>query len=153
MRSLTRLGTVVETTSEFLRELAILYTGLHKGVEAELVRCYVAREVEGCFANTTPSESKRRIPEAGADLWCLMKTLESTLAANQNRFTIVCRVMNEQLEVTGVPSSINDDNDRVRVKEPMLNPARQRSQSIGSGLQLQQAPRARLSDAGHENLS
>lgn len=68
MRNLTRLGIIVESISKFLRELRGLHSALHAQVDPELVRKYVDREGNGCFASTKPSESKRRLAEAAADL-------------------------------------------------------------------------------------
>ena len=117
MRSLTRLGTVVETISKFLRELARTYPGLHAHVDVELVRRYVAREGEGCFADTTPSESKRRLPEAGRDLWQLAKRFESTEARALESFGLLQRVLAEQFEIVEADDASADDAP-VRVKEP-----------------------------------
>ncbi|QNN21846.1 transposase [Planctomycetales bacterium ZRK34] len=123
MRILTRLGTVVETISKFLRELARTHPGLHEQVDADLVRRYVARQGEGCFADASPSESKRRLPEAGIDLWHLVQMFEATQAAQLPSYEFLARVFNEQFEVS-------DKADRLRIKEPreipcdnVLNPA------------------------------
>lgn len=116
MRTLTRLGTVVETISKFLRELARTHPELHERVDAELVRRYVAREGEGCFADTTPSESKRRLPEAARDLWLLSVQFEPTEAAALASFALLRRLLEEQFEILEEPSE--EDGERVRVKEP-----------------------------------
>jgi len=124
MRLLTRLGTVVETISKFLRELARTHRSLHKQVDRELVRKYVARKGEGCFADASPSESKRRLPEAGIDLWHLVQRFKATPASKLPSYELLARVFNEQFEV------VDDDADRLRIKEPheipsdnILNPA------------------------------
>lgn len=116
MRTLTRLGTVVETISKFLRELARTHPGLHERVDAALIRRYVMREGEGCFSDTTPSESKRRLPEAGQDLWRLSQMFASTEAATLKSFAILQRVLDEQFEVPETCSI--DSADPIRVKEP-----------------------------------
>ena len=105
MRSLTRLGTVVESISKFLRELARTHPALHTRVDADLVRRYVGRQGDGCFADTTPSESKRRLPEAGRDLLGLTKMFETTAASELDSFVILCRVLEEQFEVVDMPSA------------------------------------------------
>lgn len=120
MRTLTRLGTVVETISKFLRELARKHPDLHRSVDPELVRRYVARQGEGCFADTTPSESKRRLPEAGGDLWRLAKRFEATEAQALPSFGMLQRVLAEQFEVTQSDSPI--DGPPVEVKEPKAVP-------------------------------
>jgi hypothetical protein len=128
MRTLTRLGTVVETISKFLRELSRTHPALHEQVDRELVRRYVARQGEGCFADTSPSESKRRLPEAGIDLWHLVQRFEATPAAQLPSYELLDRVFHEQFEV--VDEADDDDADRLRIKEPrqvpcdnVMNPA------------------------------
>ncbi len=61
IRGLTRLGILVEATSKFLRELKRQEPDLFATVDVELVRKYLDRGGDGCFANTRPSESKRRL--------------------------------------------------------------------------------------------
>ncbi len=65
MRSLTRLGIVVETISKFARELERCHPELYSQIDACIIRRYVAREGSGAFANTAPSASRRRLGEAG----------------------------------------------------------------------------------------
>jgi Transposase DDE domain/Transposase domain (DUF772) len=126
MRHLTRLGIIVESISKFLRELRRLHPALYAQVDPELVRRYVDREGNGCFASTKPSESKRRLPEAAADLLVLATQFRPTAAAELASFLILARVLSEQCEVVSDPEA----GPRVRVKEPdemtcdnVLNPA------------------------------
>jgi hypothetical protein len=126
MRGLTRLGIIVESISKFLRELRRLHPGLHARVDPDLVRKYVDREGNGCFASTRPSESMRRLPEAAADLLVLATQFRATAAAGTESFLILARVLSEQCEVVSDPEA----GQRVRVKEPgemtcdnVLNPA------------------------------
>jgi Transposase DDE domain/Transposase domain (DUF772) len=126
MRGLTRLGIIVESISKFLRELRRLHPALHARVDPDLVRKYVDREGNGCFASTRPSESKRRLPEAAADLLVLTTQFRATAAAETESFLILARVLSEQCEVVSDPEA----GQRVRVKEPdemtcdnVLNPA------------------------------
>jgi hypothetical protein len=114
MRGLTRLGIIVESISKFLRELRRLHPELHARVDAERVRKYVDREGDGCFASTKPSESKRRLPEAAADLLVLATQFRATAAAETESFLILARVLSEQCEVVSDPEA----GQRVRVKEP-----------------------------------
>jgi hypothetical protein len=125
MRTLTRLGTVVEAISKFLRELRRPHPDLHATVDPEIVRKYVDREGTGCFASTTPSESRRRLPEAAADLLRLVTGFGETAAAGSESYRILARVLGEQFEVVGAGI-----NATLRVKEPdeipcdnVLNPA------------------------------
>jgi Transposase DDE domain len=126
MRSLTRLGIIVESISKFLRELRRLDPVLHAQVDPDLVRKYVDREGDGCFASTKPSESKRRLPEAAADLLVLATQFRATEASELESFLILARVLSEQCEVVNDPGN----GPRGRVKEPdemtcdvVLNPA------------------------------
>src|SRR5262249_26757117 len=105
MRGLTRLGIIVESISKFLRELRRLHPTLHAQVDTELVRKYVDREGTGCFASTKPSESKRRLPEAAADLLVLATQFRATAAAELESFLILTRVLSEQCEVVSDPEA------------------------------------------------
>jgi hypothetical protein len=116
MRTLTRLGTVVETISKFLRELARTHPQLHQRVDRDLVRRHVERTGEGCFADTTPSESKRRLPEAAEDLLRLSVMFAKTEAAKLESFVILQRVLHEQFHV--VATEDDDAAPALRVKEP-----------------------------------
>jgi hypothetical protein len=126
MRGLTRLGIVVESISKVLRELRRLHPDLHGLIDPELVRKYIDREGDGCFACTRPSESKRRLPEAAADLLALAVQFQDSAAAELEGYRILTRVLAEQCEVVADPEA----GTRVRVKEPeemtcdvVLNPA------------------------------
>jgi hypothetical protein len=126
MRGLTRLGIIVETIAKFLRELCRRHPDLHRRVDPETVRKYVDREGDGCFACTKPSESKRRLPEAAADLQVLVTKFRDSAAAGLESYGILARVLAEQCEVVADPEA----GSRVRVKEPeemtcdvVLNPA------------------------------
>src|SRR5262249_55814258 len=99
---------------------------LHSRVDPETLRRYVDREGDGCFACTKPSESKRRLPEAAADLLVLVTQFRDTAAAELDSYRILARVLAEQCEVVADP----EVGPRVRVKEPdemtcdnVLNPA------------------------------
>lgn len=78
IRQLTRLGILVEATSKFLRELKRTFGEFHDQVNPELIRRYVDRRGDGCFANTKPSESRRRLPEAAKDVCELIEQFRST---------------------------------------------------------------------------
>lgn len=117
MRIQTRLGTVVLTIAKFLRELARQRPEFHALVSPELVKRYVDRKGTGCFADTTPSTSKRRLPEAGVDLLELIESFRSTPAAALPGFALLERVLREQFEVVASPES-GDGPARIRVIEP-----------------------------------
>lgn len=126
MRSLTRLGILVEATSKFLRELRRIYPDLCEQVEPNLWRKYVDREGDGCFALTTPSASKRRLPEAATDAYALLKMFETTDAATLESFLLLRRVFEEQCEL----EEVDDEQISIRPKDPkeipcdnVLNPA------------------------------
>ncbi|AGA26519.1 transposase [Singulisphaera acidiphila] len=114
MRGLTRLGIIVESISKFLRELRRFHPALHAQVDPDLVRKYVDREGNACFASTKPSESKRRLPEAATDLLALVTQLRGTTALELPSFLILDRVLSEQCEVKNDPEA----GPQVRVKEP-----------------------------------
>jgi len=116
MRNLTRLGCVVETVSKFLRELARTHPDLHAQADPETIRRYVEREGAGCFALATPSESKRRLPEAGLDLANLVFQYRPTAARELPSFALLERVLTEQFEIA--PDDGGSSSRKVRVKEP-----------------------------------
>ena len=126
MRSLTRLGILVETISKFLRALRRVHPDLAEQADVELWRKYVDRVGEGCFARTTPKESKRRLPEAAADLYALLKAFEGTAAASLESFLLLRQVFEEQCEV----EETGQEHGSVQLKDPkaipcdnVLNPA------------------------------
>ncbi|MEI6231562.1 MAG: hypothetical protein WCT04_00815 [Planctomycetota bacterium] len=116
MRELTRLGCVVETISKFLQELARVHPALHAQVDPDTIRNYVEREGTGCFALATPSESKRRLPEAGEDLAKLFLHYQSSEAQTRPSFLVLKRVFNEQFEIT--PDEGGNGGRKIRVKVP-----------------------------------
>lgn len=124
IRSLTRLGILVESTSKFLRELQRRCPPLYQQVDAEVVRKYVARQGGGCFADTKPSESKQRLPEAARDVYALLQQFRNTEANLLPSFQILLRAFQEQCEVC------EHAEEPVAVKSPeaipcdnVLNPA------------------------------
>lgn len=126
MRTLTRLGIVVEAVSKFLRECKRRCPDLFEQVDAELWRKYVKREGGGCFASSRPSESKRRLPEAAQDLCDLVGQFRHTAASQLESFLILERVLDEQCEVDDEETK----GEQVDVKAPkdvpcdgVLNPA------------------------------
>jgi hypothetical protein len=100
MRSLRRLGIVVETISKFARELARFHPALHALIDGGIIRRYVDREGTGCFANTAPSASRRRLDEAGRDLLQLVVQFSNTAAAELPGYTLLVQVLHEQFEIT-----------------------------------------------------
>lgn len=126
MRTLTRLGIVVEAVSKFLREFKRCCPELAEQVDRELWRTYVEREGGGCFASSKPSESKRRLPEATQDLCDLVGQFRHTAASQLESFLILERVFDEQCDVVDEETKGN----HVEVKAPsdvpcdgVLNPA------------------------------
>ena len=100
IRGLTRLGILVESASKFLRELRRKHPGRYAEVDTEIVRKYIERQGEGCFADTRPSESKRRLPEAAQDVYALVQQFRLDAAAELESFVLLERVFHEQCEVT-----------------------------------------------------
>jgi hypothetical protein len=107
MRSLTRLGIVVETISKFIRELGRFHPTLYACVDGDTIRRYVEREGAGCFANTAPSVSRRRLDEAGQDLLRLVEQFRATSAAELPGYALLAQVLREQFEIS---SDIMDGN-------------------------------------------
>ncbi|NOX38938.1 MAG: transposase [Alphaproteobacteria bacterium] len=99
MRSLTRLGIVVETISKFVRELKRSDPALHSRIDADMIRRYVDCEGDGAFANTSPSVSRRRLLEAGQDLLALALQFRGTAAEQLSSFAILERVLRDQFDV------------------------------------------------------
>lgn len=99
MRALTRLGIVVETISKFARELERFHPNLYGLIGDEVIRRYVAREGHGCFSNTAPSVSRRRLGEAGQDLLALALQFRDTAASKLSSFAILERVLRDQFEI------------------------------------------------------
>lgn len=102
MRSLTRLGIVVETISKFTRELQRAHPDLHRQIQNDTIRRYVEREGAGCFANTAPSVSRRRLDEAGRDLLHLVLQFKETVAEDLSTYALLDQVLHEQFEITQV---------------------------------------------------
>jgi hypothetical protein len=64
-----------------VRELARFYPALHALIGGGIIQKYVDREGVGCFSNTAPSASRRRLDEAGRDLILLVVQFTNTAAA------------------------------------------------------------------------
>ena len=101
IRGLTRLGILVEATSKFLRELKRRQPERYAEVDADIVGKYVARQGDGCFADTRPSESKRRLPEAARDVYELIEQFRQTAAATLESFRLLEQIFQQQCELTG----------------------------------------------------
>ncbi|MBA3484913.1 MAG: transposase [Pirellulales bacterium] len=115
IRGLTRLGILVEATSKFLRELKRTFPEQYAAVDPEVLRKYVDRQGGGCFADTRPSESKRRLPEAAQDVHALVEQFRPTVAATLQSFQLLEQVFHEQCE-------ISDDSDApIAVRPPRKN--------------------------------
>ena len=106
IRGLTRLGILVEAASKFLRELRRKFPELYVGVNTEVLRKYVERQGDGCFADTRPSESKRRLPEAAQDVYELVEQFRPTKAVGLESFQLLTQVFHEQCELTGNPQAL-----------------------------------------------
>jgi hypothetical protein len=101
IRGLTRLGILVEATSKFLRELRRKQPERYAEIDPEILRKYVERRGDGCFADTRPSESKRRLPEAARDVYALVERFRPAPAATLESFRLLEQIFQEQCEVTG----------------------------------------------------
>lgn len=112
IRGLTRLGILVEATSKFLRELRRKQPDWYAQVDPEVLRKYVERQGSGCFADTRPSESKQRLPEAAQDVYALVQQFHQTEAATLESFQLLQRIFHEQCEVS------SDSDAPVAVRPP-----------------------------------
>jgi len=92
IRGLTRLGILVEAASKFLRELSRKHPEQYATVDAEVLRKYVERQGDGCFADTRPSESKRRLPEAARDVYELIEQFRQADAAALESYELLQRI-------------------------------------------------------------
>lgn len=126
MRSLTRLGILVESMSKFLRELRRTYPELYQDIDPELWRKYVVRTGDGCFALTTPSQSKCRLLEAAADIDTLLRQFCPTEAAQLDSYRLLAGVFEEQCQRIQSASGQNS----IQMRDPhaipcdnTLNPA------------------------------
>ena len=99
IRGLTRLGILVEAASKFLRELKRTFSEQYADVDPEIVRKYVERQGNGCFANPRPSESKRRLSEAAHDVHRLLEQFCDTEAEKLESYQLLQRIFDEQCEV------------------------------------------------------
>lgn len=100
IRSLTRLGILVEGVSKFLRELKRYRPEQYGQITPTLIAKYVDRKGHGCFADTRPSESKRRLPEAARDAYELLEQYRATAAGDLESFRLLDRVFHEQCLLT-----------------------------------------------------
>lgn len=117
MRTLTRLGIVVETISKFIRELERHHPDFYEQICKEIIRRYVDREGDGAFAHTAPSVSRRRLGEAGQDLLSLALQFRETLAAKLPSFMILERVLRDQFEIADGNCG-SQDKPMALVREP-----------------------------------
>jgi hypothetical protein len=105
IRGLTRLGILVEAMSKFLRELKRIIPEQYAEVDPEVLRKYVDRSGNGCFADTRPSESRRRLPEAARDVYEVVEQFRRTEAITLESFQLLERIFDEQCELTDDPQA------------------------------------------------
>jgi hypothetical protein len=117
MRTLTRLGIVVETISKFVREVERYHPDLYGQIGKQIIRRYVDREGDGAFAHTVPSVSKRRLGEAGQDLLSIALQIRDTPAAELPSFMILERVLRDQFEIADRDDN-SQDKSTVVIREP-----------------------------------
>jgi hypothetical protein len=113
MRKLTRLGVLCETISRFLRELGGHDPALHARVDAELLGRHGDGVDGGCFGVARPSEARRRLPQAAADLLLLVRAFAGTSADKLPGYALIRRVLLEQCEVVNT----DGEGEKLRVKE------------------------------------
>jgi hypothetical protein len=101
MRTLTRLGILVETMSKFLRELCRKFPSIYSAIESQIVDRYVRKEGDNCFSLTRPSETKNRLPEAAKDIYNYLSRFKDSEVSDLASYQLLERVFNEHIEVTG----------------------------------------------------
>lgn len=99
IRGLTRLGILVEAVSKFLREVKRKHPQQFQSIDRDTICKYVERTGDGCFGNTRPSESKKRLPEAAADVFYLLERFRNSECSALESFQLLQRVFDEQCEV------------------------------------------------------
>ena len=114
MRTLTRLGILVETLSKFLCELSRVHPGLYALVPEGTRKRYVERAGSDAFDLSKPSESRRRLPEAARDLWWVLQQFRSTEAQRLESYGLLKRVFEDHVEVVTTP----DTEDAIQIREP-----------------------------------
>jgi hypothetical protein len=113
MAKLTRLGVLCETIERFLGELRRHDAALLARVDVELMGRHGDGGKQGCFGVARPSEARRRLPQAAADLLLLVRGFAGTSAAQLPGYALVQRVLSEQCEVINA----NGEGEKLRVKE------------------------------------
>lgn len=101
IRGLTRLGILVEAATKFLRELKRTNPARYSTVDPEIIRKYVERTGGGCFGDTRPSESKKRLAESASDVFMLVRSFQDTECSTLKSYQLLERVFDEQCEVDG----------------------------------------------------
>jgi hypothetical protein len=114
MRKLTRLGVMCRTIETFLREVRRADGELYGRIDPALLERHVSGEEGGCFGNARPSEARRRLPQAAADLLALVRCFAGTAAAGLPGYPLMQRVLGEQCQV--IPAGGGED-EKLRVKE------------------------------------
>ena len=99
IRGLTRLGILVEAASKFLRELKRTFPSQYSSVDPEIIRKYVERTGDGCFGDTRPSESRKRLPEAATDVFELLELFREAECSTLVSYELLQRIFDEQCEV------------------------------------------------------
>jgi hypothetical protein len=114
MRKLTRLAVLCETIEKFLRELSRHDAAFYARVDPTLLGRHVDGEQGGCFGVAKPSEAKRRLPQAAADLLLLVRAFAGRSAADLPTYRLIERVLREQCEVIDAGGG---EGEKLRVKE------------------------------------
>ena len=68
-------------------------------IDGDIIRRYVDREGAGCFSNTAPSASRRRLDEAGRDLLQLVVQFRNTAAVELPGYKLMAQVLHAQFEI------------------------------------------------------
>jgi hypothetical protein len=71
----------------------------HALIDGGIIQKYVEREGAGCFSNTAPRASRRRLDDAGRDLLLLVMQFKNTTAAALPGYALLDMALHEQLEI------------------------------------------------------
>jgi hypothetical protein len=99
IRGLTRLGILVDATTRFLLELKRTNPSGYLTVDPETIRKYVERTGDGCYGDTRPSESRKRLAEAASDVFTLVQLFRETDCSTLESYQLLRQVFDEQCEL------------------------------------------------------
>lgn len=98
MRTMTRLGILVQAGSKFFHELARCHPALYVQIERDTLRRFVERD-GACFGFGKRSETRRQLLEVAQILADLVTRYRETATANLASYLLMARAFDEQCEM------------------------------------------------------